>query len=120
MAFVVMMVLDDLGTCPGVMDAWSQAGIPGATILESTGLHRIHQMRDDLPLMPSVRDIMAQAEFPHRTVFAVVEDQATVDRLVEATRKVVDFDKPHSGLLFVLPVLSVYGLKRPPKDTAKG
>ena len=118
MAFVVVVVLDEMSLCPDLLESWEKAGVPGATILESTGLHRLTQKLDDVPLIPSMRSLLEQTEFPHRTIFTVVPDQGTVDRLVAATQRVIDFSRPHSGVLFVLPVTEVLGLKCPGPGTA--
>jgi nitrogen regulatory protein PII len=115
MAHLVVLVLDNLLQFPGVLRAWEEAGAPGVTILESTGLRRVlGAARDDLPLLPSLRDVIVGSELHHRTLFSVVEDEATVERLIAATESVVgDFGEPHSGLLFVVPVSRVLGLQKP-------
>jgi nitrogen regulatory protein PII len=112
MAQLLVLVLDNLEQCPAVLDAWEQAGVAGATILESSGLARMKgAIRDDLPLLPSLRDLMAGREWHHRTLFTVVEDEATLERAIEATERIVgDLSEPHTGLLFVLPVNCVLGL----------
>ncbi len=113
MAHLVVLVLDNVSQFPRVLEAWQQAGVPGVTILESTGLRRmLGVMRDDLPLIPSLRDVLASSELHHRTLFSVVEDQATLERLIASTESIVgDFTRPHSGLLFVVPVTRVLGLR---------
>jgi len=92
---------------------WEGAGVTGVTILESTGLNRVRQgIRDDFPLMPSLRSLLAGGETHHRTLFSVVEDEAVLERAIEATRRVVgDLSQPHTGLLFVVPVSQVLGLE---------
>ena len=113
MAYLVVLVLDDPAKCTAIMDAWEAAGASGITILESTGLGRVRQagLRDDLPLMPSLHDLLRGEDSYHRTLFSVVEHQEQVDTLVKATQTVIgDLGRPHTGLLFVVPCLQVYGL----------
>ena len=46
----------------------------------------------------------------NRTIFATANDEAQVDAVVAATKKVVgDLDKGETGLLLILPVARVYG-----------
>ena len=94
---------------------WEEAGVPGATILDSMGMRHLQQRqahRDDLPLMPSLRTLLEQEEFNHRTVFSLVPDDFDVDDLIRRTEALVgDFEAPHTGLLFVVPVLTVRGLR---------
>jgi hypothetical protein len=123
MNHLVVLVLDNLEQCPSVLDAWEGAGVGGITILESTGLRRVRGvLRDDLPLFPSIRDLLSSAETHHRTLFAVVRDEATVDRLTAATEAVVgDLAQPNTGLFFVVPVSKVLGLeKEDPEKRSRG
>ena len=87
----------------------------GITIFESTGIGRIRQagIRDDLPLMPSLSELLKSAETHNRTLFSVVDDLDVAHALVEAAQNNVgDLEKPDSGLLFIAPLLQVYGLNK--------
>lgn len=120
MAHLIVFVLDNLAQGPTILEAWQAAGATGVTILESTGLRRLQQIwRDDVPLFPSLRDLEGSQELHQRTFFTVVKDGAIVERIVRATQQVIgDFDKHHSGLLFVVPVSQVLGLDRPVDNVA--
>ena len=113
MSFMVVLIVNDPDDCPPILDAWEAAGVTGVTILESTGLGALRNtgLRDDIPLMPSLRDIFQGKEVHHRTMISVVETEPMVDKLVEEARDILgDLDRPHSGFLFVVPVLRAYGL----------
>jgi nitrogen regulatory protein PII len=113
--YLVVLVLDDPDQCGDVLEAWEAAGAPGVTILDSTGLGRVRRagLRDDVPLMPSLSDLFQREGERHRTLFSIVRDQSPVDAIVQATRAVVgDLDQEDSGLLFVVPVSQVYGLRK--------
>ena len=114
MTHLLVFVLDNLEQCPDILDAWEEAGVPGVTILESTGLgHLRSAMRDDLPLLSSLRDLLASRELHHRTLFTVIEDEATLERIITATERIIgDFTRHHTGLLFVVPVIRVLGLEK--------
>jgi len=113
MAHVVFFVLECGDLCHDILNEWAKAGAPGATILESMGLARIRKaMRDDLPLVPSLRDLLRSEELHNRTIFTVIDDDEVLKRVLEVTQEVVDFSQPHSGLLFVVPVTHVFGLKK--------
>ncbi len=115
---MIVAILTNLQSCHEVIHLWEKLGVPGATILDSIGMRHLTQrqaQRDDLPLIPSLRSILEQGEFEHRTIFSVVPDEFNVDDLIERTEQLVgDFEAPHTGLLFVLPVLQVRGLRRHP------
>lgn len=118
MAYLVVFILDDLTQCPDVLRAWDEAGVSGITILESTGIGRLQKaIWDDLPLVPALRDLLGTRELHHRTLFTVVRDEEMVDRVIEATQQVVgDLNQPHTGFLFVTPVVRVLGLERAKKQ----
>ena len=113
---LILFVLHDPEKLRDLLEAWKQAGIPGATVLFSTGLGRINQLdtlRDDLPLMPSLEDFLPKVEQLSRTVFSMVDDEAVVERVIAATQQVVgDLNEPERGLLMVLPVERAYGLRK--------
>jgi len=117
---LVLFVLHDPEKLRELLDAWQEAGVSGATVLFSTGLGRIIQspaLRDDLPLMPSLEDFLPKAESFSRTIFSMIKDDAVVNRVVVATERVVgDLNEPDRGLLMVLPVTRVYGLRGPQKE----
>lgn len=117
---MVLVVLPDLEKCHRVLDLWEKLGVPGVTIVESVGLHRLRQARpgrDDLPLMPSLRHLVEGEEYHSRTAFTVVDDDFDLDGLVAATEQAVggDFCVPHSGVMFVVPVTLARGLRPRPK-----
>jgi nitrogen regulatory protein P-II 1 len=120
MSYLVVLIVDDPDRCSPILEAWEEMGVPGVTILESTGLGRLRKagLFDNLPLMPSLQDIFATREVPHRTLFSVVKDQEIVDRMIAVVKQVIgDLDEPNTGFLFVVPVLQALGLGRalPPK-----
>lgn len=119
---LLVFVLDDETLLRDVLQAWEDAGAPGATVLESTGLRRVTDLfgRDDLPLLPSLRQLFEREKAVHRTLFAVLNDDAQVDRVIAATERVVgDLSQPHTGIIFVVPVARVVGgrmsQKMPPR-----
>jgi len=113
MSQLIVLVVDDPSKVNDVLTAWIEAGIPGATLLDSSGLgHTLHgETRDDLPLFPSLADILQTREEHHRTLFSVVADNFNLDRLVAATESILgDLDRPNTGILFVMPVTRAWGL----------
>jgi nitrogen regulatory protein PII len=113
--FFVLFILDNPELIEELLDAWGRVGVKGATILHSSGMGRIliGGMRDDMPLFPSLERILDSTEEYSRTLFTVVENQETVDRIVKATEEIVgDLAEPNTGLLVVLPVVQVHGLRK--------
>ena len=111
--YLIVLVIDTPYHCTNILHEWEKAGVPGATILESRGLSRaLSGLRDDLPLMPTMDDIMQKDEEPHRTIFSVVPDQETIERIKKVTQEIIGpFDSEETGFLFVVPVTEAYGLR---------
>lgn len=123
MYHMVLLIVNDLDRFPDVLDAWEVAQLPGITILESIGLGKIRRaaLREDLPLMPNLADLFASNESHHRTLFTVVQTEEKVDEIIAITRKVLgDLEAPGNGVLFVLPVSRVVGLRDPRAWAKKG
>ncbi len=114
---LVLFVLHDPEKLPALLEAWKKAGVSGATVLFSTGMGRLAQspaLLDDMPLMPSLDDFLPRVEHFGRTVFSMIDDEKVVSRVIEATERVVgDLNEPDRGLLMVLPVTQVRGLRKP-------
>jgi len=115
MSYLVVLVLDNPDRCRDVLDVWEAAGAPGVTILDSSGLGRVRRagIRDDVPLIPSLDSLFRRQEDHHRTLFSIIQDQSQVDAIVQATQTVVgELDRKDTGILFVVPVSQVYGLRK--------
>ena len=82
---LVLFVLSNPEKLEDVLSAWEAAGASGATILASTGLGRLRRnslLCDDFPLIPSLEDLFRREETSSRTIFTLVEEEATLDEIV--------------------------------------
>lgn len=123
MAYLVVLVLDNVDQCHPLLDAWEAVGVRGVTVLESSGIGRMRRtsMRDDFPLLPSLTRIFQSQEHHHRTLFSVVENEEQAQKLIDAAQSVVgNFNQPHTGLLFVIPLHQVVGLHKVQPPSAQG
>jgi nitrogen regulatory protein PII len=122
MSFLVVFIVDNPESVPDILNAWEEVGVLGVTILESTGMGRFRRagLRDDVPLMPSLRDLLGGDEIHHRTLLSVVEGEEMVDRMIAAAENVIgDLDDPHTGFLFVTPVVRAAGMGKHRLDRSK-
>jgi len=106
--------LDDL------MAAWQEAGVTGITLLPSLGMvgwKQKNALLEDMPLIPDVENFREFNEATSRTLFTLVEGDELVDKVIDATKRVIgDLNQPNSGVLAVIPVAKVYGIKPHPKS----
>jgi hypothetical protein len=113
--YLILFVLDNPDKLEELLDAWEAAGTKGATVLVSTGMHRISEsaFRDDIPLMPGLDDFYKRVEDYHRTLFTIVKDEDVLQKIVEATEGVCgELNRPNTGILVVMPTAQVYGLEK--------
>ncbi len=112
MAYLLLVILDDLKVLPSLLHAWRDAGVPGATILESVGAYRAHTWLERVGL-GALERLFETEEIRRRTLLTAIDDEALLARAVaEAERVVGGFDRPNSGILLVLPVAEARGLRK--------
>lgn len=106
--FMVFLVLDNPDQLEEVLHAWDRCGIRGATIVESTGIHR--RLKRIIPMRYLFQSGSSE-EVGHLTLFAIVETQAQVNACLQATESVTgDLDGPNTGVFAAWPLTIVKGL----------
>ena len=114
MAKLVVVITSHAEKWYDVAKAWEKRGAPGVTIIDSYGLFRLHQKATvELAMTTfSLSGILRQLETTSRIIFSVAPD-ALVDALVDAALEIVNFDEPDMGIMFVLDVERIVGLRSP-------
>jgi len=113
--YLLVCVLDNPSHLTAVLDGWTQAGVLGITVLDSTGVQRVRQRasQEDMPLFMGFSRLLRTDQYSHNSLFAVVQDMDIVRRAVAATEAVTgDLAGPHTGVLFALPVAAAWGLPK--------
>jgi len=106
--FMVMLVLDDPDQLDEVLVAWRKAGIGGATIIESTGIHRRQQQM--IP-MRYLFQAAGRSEVGHYTLLAIVDNEKVIQDCLAATEaQVGNLDDPDTGIFAAWPLTVVKGL----------
>lgn len=112
--YMLVMVLDDSSRLNELLASWVEAGVKGVTILESTGVNRVLPRDTASPMFAGFTQIFGTGRVGHNTLFAVIEDLETAEAAVSATEKLLgDLTKPHTGIIFALPVIKTWGLPEP-------
>lgn len=109
---IIFFVLNSPEQLDDLLEAWEQVGIHGATIIESTGLHRQRSqsapMRSPAFLPPSI-----PVEIGHKTLFVIVEDEQAVQACLEATERLIgDLTRPNTGVFAAWPLNVVKGFPK--------
>ena len=112
--YFLVMVLDDSSRLNEVLDAWRMAGVPGITILESTGLNRVLPRHTAQPMFAGFSHILAGGRIGHHTLFGIIESMEIAEAAVAATEQVLgDLKNPHTGIIVALPVTKSWGIPEP-------
>jgi nitrogen regulatory protein PII len=107
---LVVFVLNKDELLDEVLGAFVEAGVPGATILDSEGMGRV--LTYEVPLFAGFRSFMEGNKPYNRTIFSVVRDEETVERLERLLEEICgDLSEPGTGILFSVPVDFVKGLR---------
>jgi CBS domain-containing protein len=118
MAYLLMVILDDLDYLSPLLEAWREIDVPGATIMESVGAHHLHTWLSKVGL--SAIDHLFDAEdVQRRTLMTAIKDEEMLDKVVAESERVVGgFERPHTGILLVLPLVRASGIykKRDAKE----
>lgn len=118
--FLLVMVLDDTSHLNDVLRAWEEGGARGVTILESTGLARTLERHQARAAYAGFSQVFGGGRVGHNTLFAVIDDINVAESVAARVSALLgDLEKPNTGILFVVPVLSAWGLSKPaPGDPA--
>jgi hypothetical protein len=91
------------------LEAYVEAGITGATILDSEGMGRF--LTYEVPLFADFKEFMQGNKPYNKTILSVVHDESAIERLRELLDEVCGgLASPGTGILFGLPVDFAVGL----------
>jgi nitrogen regulatory protein PII len=114
---LLIYVLSHVEKLQTILNQFNDAGIAGATILDSTGMGRELTERDEFSIFGSMRALIDQNNRTTKTLFLVVEDDE-VKKVEKVIEKVIgDLSKPDQGILFTIPLDFVKGFKKKKKTT---
>lgn len=106
---LVVFVLNREELLDQVLEAYVEAGIVGATIVDSEGMGRY--LTYEVPLFSDFKEFMKGNKPYNKTIFSVVKDKAAIGRLVDLVEKVCgSLSSPGTGILFTVPVGICKGL----------
>ncbi|RME53050.1 MAG: hypothetical protein D6790_18065 [Caldilineae bacterium] len=110
--YMVMLVLNDPDLLDDVLDAWHEAGVRGATVLESTGIYRRRPQLISARYAFGFSHLVQAAGQGHYTLFTIVADEEMVDRCLAATQEVTgDLREPHTGVMAAWPLSHTRGAR---------
>ncbi len=111
MTHLLVVILNDLHVLPDLLDAWKRIGVPGVTLWNSVGGYQAENWLQKMGLGGLGR--LLGGESQQRTLISLIDDDDLLEQAIaEADEIVQGFDRPHNGILFVLPVTRAVGLRK--------
>lgn len=109
--YMVMFVLDNPNRLDELLAAWTEAGITGATIIESTGIRR--RLERTVPMRFLYRAATPLVEEGHVTLLAIVPDEEKARICLQVTESLVgDLSGPNTGVFAAWPLPVVKGVPK--------
>ena len=107
---LVVFILNRYELLEEVLEAFIEAGVPGATVLDSAGMGRL--LASEVPLFADFQEYMKGNKPSNRVIFSVVDGTETVRRLERLLERACgELSVPGNGLLFTVPVDYAKGLR---------
>jgi len=107
---LLIFVLNREELLEDVLEAYIEAQIPGATILDSEGMGRF--LTYEVPLFADFKDFMKGNKPYNKTILSLVDKDEKIKKLEELIEKICgDLSMPGTGIFFTLPVDYAKGLR---------
>lgn len=111
--YMVFIVLDDPDELNKVLEALEKSGVSGATIVESTGLHRHQKKHIAMPYLYSAPTL---DEMDNTTIFTIVPNKEAAEGCLSIVESIVgNLNNPDTGIFAAWELDMLKGL-RPGED----
>lgn len=112
MGHMLVVILHDLHCLPELLKTWRKIGVPGVTLMHSMGGFQAETWFEKIGL-GAIGRLFQQDEMQQRMLISVINDADLLEKAIsEADRIVRGFDRPHSGILFSIPVSHTLGIRK--------
>ncbi|RLD14901.1 MAG: hypothetical protein DRI28_02230 [Caldiserica bacterium] len=112
--YLLVVVLNHESHVKEILERFIEVDVRGATVIETQGMGRL--LSQEIPIFTTFRKVLsgAQQRVNNFTIFSVIRTEKTLRDAIDVVFDVVgDIDRPGTGIMFVLPVLHMYGLANP-------
>lgn len=108
---LLVFVLNNEEHLEEVMEAYVEAGVAGATILDSEGMGRF--LTYEVPLFAGFKEFMKGNKPYNKTILSLIKDEKIIQKLMPLVDGIVGgLDNPGTGIMFTVPVDWAAGLVR--------
>ncbi len=108
---LLVFILNDEKYLEEILEAYVEAGISRATVLDSEGMGRF--LTYEVPLFADFKDFMKGNKPYNKTILSLIEDETLLIQLVPLIEKTTgSLENPGTGLMFTLPVDWAHGISK--------
>lgn len=108
---LLVLILNDEAFLEEILEAFVEAGISRATILDSEGMGRF--LTYEVPLFADFKDFMKGNKPYNKTILSLIEDDSVLSHLVPLIEKTVgSLEQPGTGIMFTVPVDWAHGISK--------
>jgi nitrogen regulatory protein PII len=106
---LLVFILNNEEYLEEVLEAYVEAGLPGATILDSEGMGRF--LTYEVPLFASFKDFMKGNKPYNKTIISVVRNEEAIPKAKALVEGIVGpLETSGTGIMFTVPVDWAVGL----------
>jgi len=106
---LLVFVLNNEEYLEKVLEVYVEAGVAGATILDSEGMGRF--LAYEVPLFAGFKEFMKGNRPYNKTIISVIRDESVIENLKKNIDKLTGgLNKPGTGIMFTVPVDWAVGL----------
>lgn len=110
---VFVFVLNRTEHLEHLMEAFSNHGLKGATVLDSRGMARIlMDNEEEVPMFAGLRAFLEPERKSSKTIFCVLPDEKVQEARDIVNRVTGGLTYPDSGIMFAMPLTFVEGLEK--------
>ncbi len=106
---LLVFILNNEEYLEEVLEAYVEAGVTGATIIDSEGMGRF--LTYDVPIFAGFKEFMKGNKPYNKTILSVVRNESTIEKVKSLLDEVVGgLKNSGTGIMFTLPVDWASGL----------
>jgi len=106
---LLVAIINHVEQVDDILAGFVELGITGATIVGSKGMGRV--LSTDVPIFAGLRSLTARSRPGNQTILCVADDAKVESAITMIQRICGDMGKAGAGIVFVVPVARVVGLK---------
>lgn len=105
---LLFVVLNTPEKLEEVLEGLVEAGVTGATVMDSEGMGHI---LEDVPLFAGLRHLFRASKPRNKTIFSAIRDEQAAETMQILKKVLRCEEEPGKGVAFLLPVEGIIGMR---------